>query len=135
MARTIFDPQHRASIEARVKRLAPSSERRFGRMTAPEMICHLKDSLEVAIGVTSAKPRTSFMSNRVARHIIIYYMPWPKGKAKTVPELLTTKPTEFEADRNRLLTVLRYSAERGPQAQLGNKRSVPQDARRLNQPA
>ena len=114
MARTIFDPTSRNQLLERLTRLRPDSVRRWGRMTPNEMMCHLEDSMRVATGESTARPRKSMMSNPLLRTLIVHYIPWPKGKAQTVPEMLATRPSEFEADRQRLSEWLRKAGERGP---------------------
>jgi hypothetical protein len=116
LPRTIFDPTSRNQLLERIARLRPDSERRWGRMTPNEMMCHLEDSMSCATGETPARPRKSFLSNPVVRTLIIHYVPWPKGKAQTVPEMLATRPSEFEADRQRLSERVRKAGERGPNA-------------------
>jgi hypothetical protein len=116
MARTIFDATSRQQLLDRVARLRPDSARRWGRMTPNEMMCHLEDSVRVATGEAPAKSRPSFMSNPVLRTLIIHYVPWPKGRAKTVPEMQATQPSEFEADRQRLQAWLSKAGERGAAA-------------------
>jgi hypothetical protein len=116
LAKTIFDPASRAQLIDRLARLTPDSARRWGRMTPNEMMCHLEDSVRCATGESPARPRKSFMSNPVMRTLIVHYMPWPKGKAQTVPEMLATRPSEFEADRLRLNAWLLKAGELGPNA-------------------
>lgn len=116
MARTIFDPTSRNQLLDRLTHLRPDSARRWGRMTPNEMMCHLEDSMRVATGESTARPRKSMMSNPLLRTLIVHYIPWPKGKAQTVPEMLATRPSEFEADRQRLSEWLRKAGERGPNA-------------------
>jgi hypothetical protein len=116
MAKTIFDPRMRQSLSERLAKLRPDSRAQFGKFTADRMICHLEDSLRVATGVTPARPKQTMMSNPLVRWLVIYVLPWPKGKAQTVKELLTTQPGEFEADRKRLDAILADAAQRGPSA-------------------
>jgi hypothetical protein len=114
VARTIFNEKDRQSIHERLARLDPAARPRFGRMTPGAMICHMKDAVEVAIGVAPSKIIPSRLSNPVLRRIAIYYMPWPKGKVQTAPEMLKTKPEEWAADLARLRALLDVAAERGP---------------------
>jgi hypothetical protein len=114
--KTIFDATSRQQLLDRIARLRPDSARRWGRMTPNEMMCHLEDSMRVATGESPARQRNSFLANPVMRSLIIYYIPWPKGRAKTVPEMLATRPSEFEADRQRLSEWLRKTGERGAHA-------------------
>ena len=116
MPKTIFDTTSRQQILGRLSQLRADSPRLFGKMTPNEMMCHLEDSLRVATGEKHCRSKNSFMANRVVSHLIIYYVPWPKGKAQTVPEMLETRPREFEQDRARLKEALLKTSNRGPNA-------------------
>ena len=116
MAKTIFDPTLRAQLSDRITRLRPDSQRRWGTMSANQMVCHLEDAMKCATGITPTKSRKLAVSNPVLRWLIIYVMPWPKGKVQTSREMLLTKPGEFEADRRRLLSMLEETAQRGVNA-------------------
>ena len=72
-------------------------------MTPSTMVCHLIDSIDVATGKAPARIRKSFMASRLMRWLIIYVVPWPKGKAKTVPEMLKTQPPGT-SDTSRIAT-------------------------------
>ena len=41
---TLLHPQARAEILRRIEALTPRSERRWGRMTPHQMVCHLSDA-------------------------------------------------------------------------------------------
>lgn len=114
MPKTIFDTTSRRSLLDRIARLRPDSPRRWGTMTPNQMICHLEDSMRCATGVTPAARRRTVMSNRVFRWIIIHVLPWPKGRARTVKEMLVTKPGEFEDDKRRLQEMLERAASLTP---------------------
>ena len=113
MTRSLFDAGAFDEIDRRVARLEPSAPARFGTMTPSTMVCHLIDALEIALGVTPTQPKRSWLQPLV-RWLVIYGLPWPKGKAKTVPEMLRTKPTSWDADLVRLRSLLRDAAQRGP---------------------
>jgi hypothetical protein len=116
MARTIFNQGDAQELDTRLTKLRPDSQPQFGKMTAPEMVCHMKDSLEVATGVAPASSKDSIMSNPFVRWFIIYHLPWPKAKAQTVPEMLKTKPAEWESDLLQLRRLLHTTASRGASA-------------------
>ena len=101
------DAQCKAEIEARLRRLQPDSSRLWGKMTAPQMVCHLNDSF---LGVMGDKPAkiVRFSSWRLVKWIALYGpMHWPQG-VKTRPEFEQgiggTPPAEFDADIRILLT-------------------------------
>ena len=116
MPGTIFDPAARRQLVGRLDRLRPDSARRWGKMTPDQMMCHLDDSLRCAIGETPTLPRKTIMANRILRWIIIHVLPWPKGRAQTVKEMLATKPVEFNDDRRRLIAMLEKAASQTPAA-------------------
>lgn len=47
------DPECKAGIIARLRSLQPDAARHWGKMTAPQMICHLNDSF---LGMVGSKP-------------------------------------------------------------------------------
>jgi hypothetical protein len=119
MAKNIFQPATKQELLDRISRLRADNQRRFGKMTAPEMVCHLKDSLDVATGVTTAKSKDSAMANPLVRWLVLYVIPWPKGKAQTVPEMLVTRPGDWSSDLGRLQELLATAAARGSNASWG----------------
>ena len=78
------------------------------------MVCHLIDALEIALGKSPTVPRRGWLPKPLVRWLVIYVVPWPKGKAKTVPEMLRTQPTEWGADLSRLRALVETAARRGP---------------------
>ena len=113
MAVSIFNPNDREALLQRLAKLRPESQRQWGKMNADQMVCHLIDSLEVASGSKPATSKNNFMSNPLLRYLIVYVIPWPKGKAQTVPEMLSTKPTQWQADVNTLREQLNGAVQRG----------------------
>jgi hypothetical protein len=116
MARSIFRERDRQAIDQRLAALDPAARPRFGVMTPADMICHMKDAIEVATGAVPCRRRETALSNRLLRWLAIYYMPWPKGKVKTAPEMLRTKPANWDADLQRLREMLSATAARGVSA-------------------
>lgn len=100
--KTLARAAHKAGILRRLRDVSPESPRRWGTMTAHQMVCHLGDSLRMAIGQKPA----SDMGGLAARTLIkwtVLYVPirWPAG-ILTSPEIDQafggTKPGGFEAD-------------------------------------
>ncbi|MGQ0814065.1 MAG: DUF1569 domain-containing protein [Gemmatimonadota bacterium] len=114
MRATIFDPAALEQLEQRITNLQPTSRARFGTMTPATMICHLIDALEVALGMAHAVPKRSLLPKPLVRWLVVYVVPWPKGKAKTVPEMLKTKPASWDTDVAHLRTLLSDAARREP---------------------
>ena len=116
MPKTIYNPNARQEIIDRLNRLRPDSPRTFGKLTPDAMMCHMEDAVRVSTGEVPAGPRKTFLSNPIVRRFAIYWMPWPKGKVKTIPEMLATKPVDFNRDRERLIELVRQAGARGPNA-------------------
>ncbi len=110
---TIFEPAaERATLE-RLARLTPDAPAQFGKFNAHRMICHLIDASLIAVGDKPVKPGTGFIALKPVRHLMLFVLPWPKGKVKTHRQFLETKPAEFETDRARLRALLQRVAQRG----------------------
>jgi hypothetical protein len=91
-----------AEILRRLRAVRPDSARRWGRMTAHQMVCHLTDSCRMALGEKPVRPVTSLMQRTVVKWIALYLpVPWPAGLL-TRPEIDQehggTCPGDFDAD-------------------------------------
>jgi hypothetical protein len=94
----MFDDACRQAIVARLHRLSPNTRRRWGRMTAPQMIAHLSDQMRHTLGDESVAARQGAVRWPPIRFAAIYLIPWPKGRIKGPPEAFVTKPTDWEKD-------------------------------------
>lgn len=113
MARTIFASADLNALLGRLDRLTPDAKARWGKMTAPQMVCHLSDALRVNLGELPAEFRQGPLANPVVRWLLAYVVPFPKAKAETAPEMLTTQPSDWHADLARARDYLRAAAQRG----------------------
>jgi len=115
------------AIMVRLRRLRPDSPRRWGRMTAPQMVAHLTDAFRNLLGerFTSKPARPAPLVGRtIVKWVAIYApLPWPKGirtRPETDQEIGGTPPTaDFAADVLALEHACRrflVAGERGPRA-------------------
>jgi hypothetical protein len=116
--KTLADPAVRESVVARIANLSCDSHRRWGRMTAHQMICHLADSFRGPLGERHISPVTNVLLSPVIKWVALYGpFLWPKGMP-TRPEVAQgiggTPPTDFNRDRAELLMLLRASQIRNP---------------------
>jgi hypothetical protein len=116
---TLRDPGDRAAIEARLATLAPESQRRWGRMTAPQMICHLTDVFRGFLGerVGSKPARPAGLAGRtIVKWVGVWSpIPWPHGfrtSALVDAEKGGTPPAEWARD----MAELRAATDRYVQA-------------------
>lgn len=114
-------------IVTRLGKLHAQRPRAWGRMTPNEMLCHLADSFQVALGERTAAPADTWMQRTVIKYIALRTsLPWPKG-VKTRPEVDQhaggTKPQDFERDRARVIGLVHRfvlpSATHGPHPVFG----------------
>lgn len=109
-AKRLDDPACKAEILERIVRVRPETARRWGRMTAAQMICHLGDSFLSVMGdrPTRAAPRFSFW--RLTKGVALNLpMRWPKGvrtPSDLDQEIGGTQPAEFEADVHSLCAAI-----------------------------
>lgn len=117
MWRSMFDDRCRQATLARLRRLTPDSPRRWGRMTAPQMVAHLTDQMHHALEDCPVEARPGFLRWALVRYLAIHVMPWPRGRIQGPPEAFQTQPTSWDADVKGLEHLLERFVVRGPGAQ------------------
>jgi Protein of unknown function (DUF1569) len=96
---TLLNPSDRVTILNRLRKVQPSSQGAWGKLTAPKMLCHLADSLRVALGDAQAKRVDNPVSRTLLKWLVVYSpMSPPKGKVQTAPEMLASAPTTWADD-------------------------------------
>lgn len=108
--KSVADPAVLESLKHRFAALTPGSERRWGTLTAHEMVCHIADSSDM---ILKTRPRTlpSPVKPRFLFKFVGLWTPirWPHGwrtNPRLDPRVAGTKPSEFLADRTRALVGL-----------------------------
>jgi len=95
--KSIWQDDARRELNDRVGRLVWDRGAEWGKFTAPKMICHLADSLKMAMGDLKVASRKLPVRYPPLKQLIIYLAPFPKG-LPTAPELLTREPTAYADD-------------------------------------
>ena len=119
--KTIAREPCRAELIRRLKTIQPATERRWGRMTAHQMVCHLGDCCRMATGEKRVSQASGVIHRTVIKWIALYApLQWPPGLV-TRPEVDQqeggTLPEEFAADVahvGRLLETLATRERRAP---------------------
>lgn len=101
--KTLARPRDKAEILRRLKTVRPESARRWGRMSAHQMVCHVGDALRMAMGHRPVTPATGLLQQTIVKWIALYApLRWPTGRIRTCPEidqeLGGTRPVDFTAD-------------------------------------
>lgn len=86
----------------RLRSLSPEAPRRWGRMSAHQMVCHLADVCRVGLGERSATHVGNALSHTLIKYLVLY-TPVPIPKDRTTSSELDqhqggTKPGDFAAD-------------------------------------
>jgi len=104
--KTLARPRDMAEILRRLGTVSPQSTRRWGRMSAHQMVCHLSDSLRMGTGSKPVSDASSLLQRTVVKWVALYLpLRWPAG-ILTRPEIDQeqggTRPAEFAADLEEL---------------------------------
>ena len=117
--KTLARPGDKAEIVRRLRAVRADSTRRWGRMSAPQMVCHLSDAFRCVIGQRPVSHASSAFGRTVVKWFALYLpLPWPPG-IRTRPEIDQliggTPPADFASDVADLegLVELLTSPERG----------------------
>ena len=108
--KTVADNKVLRSLIARLHRMTPDSRRRWGTMTAHEMLCHLGDASEMVLRI---RPRVKPVPirRRALMKAIFLWSPFrfPHGVPTNPmhdPRADGTKPSEFARDLARAVAAL-----------------------------
>jgi len=114
---TIWDAPRRKELLARFEKLTPDRRPAWGRMTCAQMIAHVADPMKAAMGEKRVAPKPGIFANPIVRHMIVYWMPWPKG-APTAPEFVHTDEPDFKEGLALLHATLERFAASGEQSRM-----------------
>jgi hypothetical protein len=119
--KTVARERCKAELVRRLRTVRPESARRWGQMSAHQMICHLGDSSRMALGQKPVSDATSRLQRTLVKWIALYLpLPWPAGTLMTRPEIdqqfAGTKPGDFAADVADLEALLERVATRATDA-------------------
>ncbi len=104
--KTLFNLPDRKEVLDRLSCVRPESERRWGSMSAHQMICHLSDSFRAALGEKRISQSTTLFKRTIYKWVALWLpFHWPHG-IKTRPEMDQhqggTQPAEFASDLEKL---------------------------------
>ena len=105
----LFNQKDFVAIVDRLNSINQLSERKWGKMDVNQMIVHLKDQLDIALGNKAAKAQGPYILRTIwGKWLAIYIVPWRKGKESTPKEmdalLNGAVITDFESDKHLLIS-------------------------------
>ncbi|MFZ0305374.1 MAG: DUF1569 domain-containing protein [Terracidiphilus sp.] len=108
--KSIDQPVVKQEIVARIARLRPDLGRRWGRMNARQVVCHLNDAFLATMGEMAVSIEPNFRGRGFFKWCALYLpTPWPHG-FPTPPEIDQefegTAPGDFGVDQKRLLSLV-----------------------------
>ena len=120
--KSLGNPRDRQEIVDRLGLLRPDTRAYWGRMSCPQMVCHLSDAFRVRFGEKTVAPLDNFFSRTVIKWFALYVpIPWPHG-FKAPPEIDQlnggTKPESFEHDLQVLRSLFQRFTEAAPEVAL-----------------
>ena len=105
----LLNDTDKKALVARLHQLSPRHIRKWGSMSAQQVIPHMTDPLRCATGDRPAPLMPSMFSKFPVKYLAVWVMPWPKA-APTAPEFIQgnkgTPPEEFERDKHALLLAI-----------------------------
>ncbi len=107
--KTLLNDRDRKEVLHRLSKVRSDSKRRWGSMSAHQMICHLSDSFRAALGERHISPSSTLFKRSIYKWAALWMpLQWPYG-IKTRPEMdqqqSGTRPTEFASDTAKLRTL------------------------------
>jgi DinB superfamily len=107
---TLHDERYRSDIKKRLHQLHANSQRQWGKMSVGQMLWHVNEWLDVALGKILAQPQKSPLPRFLMKFVVIN-LPWPKG-APTLPMFVAQGDHDFESERDRCLRLIDEFASR-----------------------
>ena len=74
----LHDPQHKAEILRRLKTLGPDAAQRWGKMSVSQMLWHVNEAMEGALGRIQAEPMKVPLPRPLLKFLVLNF-PWGKG--------------------------------------------------------
>ncbi len=86
--KTLARDRDKTELLQRLKKVRPESVRRWGRMSAHQMVCHLGDACRMALGQKGVSGASGLSQRTIVKWMALYApLPWPRGRILTRPEI------------------------------------------------
>ena len=109
--KTLDKEADKGLVLSRLRQLTPDSQRRWGKMTSHQMICHLNDAFKSVIGERDVSgDKSNLLTRTVVRWLALYApLKWPHGvptMAENDQEQGGTPPKDFKRDVDALASMI-----------------------------
>ena len=112
----LFDATVANQVKTRLGHLEPQSERRWGKMTAAQMLAHCSVSMQWAVGevVPEKLPLPTRLMGRLVKPMVFRNEDPLRKNSPTARELVVTDERDLAKERDRLSGLIDKFAEGGP---------------------
>lgn len=110
--RSLWNEPDRAELLGRFDRLVPDTAALWGRMSAPQMLAHIGDSMRMAIGAMRVEPKRTPLRFTPIKQLVIYALPSTPRNLPTAPELRKTPPGVWTEDLRAVKELVRRAVVR-----------------------
>ena len=105
--KNLYDPAVKQVIIERINKLTPETPRQWGKMDIAQMLAHLQQPLEVALGIRTIKG--SFFMNLILplfKKTLRDDKPWKKGLPTDATYIMTGEAKDFQQEKAKLLDLI-----------------------------
>jgi hypothetical protein len=113
--KNLFDATVANQVKIRLEKLQPQSERRWGKMTAAQMLAHCSVSMQWAVGelVPEKGALLQRLMGRLVKPMVFRNDDPIRKNSPTAKSLIVSDERDLGKERNRLLGLIDKFAERG----------------------
>jgi hypothetical protein len=101
----LHDPQHKAEIMRRLKTLSPDAARRWGKMSVSQMLWHVNEAMEGALGRIQAEPMKVPLPRPLLKFLVLNF-PWGKGAPTLKRWVPQSDHYDFASEQTRCLRLV-----------------------------
>lgn len=101
----LHDPQHKAEILRRLKTLSPNAARRWGKMSVSQMLWHVNEAMEGALGRIQAEPMKVPLPRPLLKFLVLN-VPWGKGAPTLKRWVPQSDNYDFASEQTRCLRLV-----------------------------
>lgn len=112
--KSFWQPASREEVLQRIRNLDGTQKPLWGKMNAGQMLSHISDQLRMALGDIPCDGVRGPFRHWPLNKLMIYVIPWPKGKAKGPREAFRTLPSNWQDDVAQFEALVRRFAGRSP---------------------
>ena len=105
--KNLYDPAAKQAIIERINKLTPDTPRQWGKMDVAQMLAHLQQPLEVALGHRTITG--TFFFNLIMplfKKTLWDDKPWKKGLPTDATYIMTGEAKEFQQEKTKLLELI-----------------------------